>query len=215
MDTDTSARQAIVDAMRELVRLGLNRGTAGNVSRRCEGGFYISPTGVPCEHLSADQVVRMRWDGTAQGDWLPSSEWQLHRDLLIARPELNAVVHTHAPQSTAVAILGHELPAVHYMVATAGGPSVRCARYATFGSAGLGAAVVDAMRGRRACLMAHHGAIAAHADLPRAIALAATVEELAGLYLAVLPFGAPPVLSDDEIVRVMERFETYGQPRSA
>jgi len=112
-----------------------------------------------------------------------------------------------------VSVLEHDLPAIHYMVAMAGGHDIRCARYATFGTAELGAAVLQAMRGRRACLMAHHGMLAAHADLGRALALAVTVEEMAELYLNVLPHPPLKLLPPDEMARVVEKFETYGQPR--
>jgi len=166
--------------------------------------------------MTPDRIVFMNWDGSYEGDVLPSSEWRFHRDILVERPELNAIVHTHSPHATAVSILEHEIPAVHYMVAAAGGNNIRCAAYETFGTAELGKAILIAMKDRRACLMAHHGVIAAHGDLARAMALAVTVEEMAHLYLQVLALGAPKVLSDEEMARVLEKFKTYGQqPRDA
>jgi len=217
MDPEARARSAIVQALQRLAALGLNRGTAGNASVRGsgprEGGFFISPTGVGYENLAPEQIVFVHWDGRHEGDWLPSSEWRFHRDVLQARPDINAIVHTHSPHATAVSVLEHDLPAVHYMVAAAGGHDIRCARYATFGTAELGAAVLQAMRGRRACLKAHHGMLAAHADLGRALALAVTVEEMAELYLNVLPHPPLKLLPPDEMARVVEKFETYGQPR--
>jgi L-fuculose-phosphate aldolase len=102
------------------------------------------------------------------------------------------------------------------MVAAAGGNNIRCASYQTFGSAELGQAVLVALKDRRACLMAHHGVIAAHANLAQAMRLAVTVEEMAQLYLQVLAFGAPKLLSDEEMARVLEKFRNYGQqPRAA
>ena len=145
----------------------------------------------------------------------PSSEWRLHRDILRARPDLSAVVHTHSRHATAVAILGRDIPAIHYMIAEAGGDTIRCAPYAVFGSQALADRVVEALAGRRACLMAHHGVIAAGATLGGALALSGTVEELAAQYLALLPLGAPPVLGRAEMAEVMERFETYGQQSAA
>ncbi|MFO1329544.1 MAG: class II aldolase/adducin family protein [Rubrivivax sp.] len=212
---DASARRAIVDTLRRMAALGLARGTAGNASVRAEGGFYVSPTGMDYATLSPDQVVRMHWDGRFEGDVLPSSEWRFHRDVLRERPEFDAIVHTHSPCATAVAVLGHEIPAVHYMVAAAGGSTIPIARYATFGTEELSQAVVQALRGRRACLMAHHGVLAAHHTLERALALAVTVEEMAELYLRVLPHPPLRVLDDDEMARVLEKFRTYGQQRPA
>lgn len=215
MGDERRVRRQIVEALQRMAGLGLNRGTAGNISVRAPDGFYISPTGIDYAGMTPDQIVRVRWDGGYDGDIVPSSEWRFHRDVLQARPEFNAVVHTHSVHATAVSILEHDLPAIHYMVATAGGRDIRCARYATFGSAELGAAILVALRDRRACLMAHHGVLAAHTTLERALALAVTVEEMAQLYLQVLPHGPLKVLSDDEMQRALEKFETYGQPRRA
>jgi L-fuculose-phosphate aldolase len=211
MNADLSIRTEIVEALRRLAVLGLNKGTAGNISVRADDGFYISPTGVSYARMTPGQIVLVRWDGSFGGETLPSSEWRFHRDVLRERPEFNAIVHTHSPHATAVSILERDIPAVHYMVAAAGGHDIRCARYATFGTAELGREILIALQDRRACLMAHHGVLAAHADLERALALAVTVEELAQLYLQVLPFGPPKVLAEDEMLRVVEKFRTYGQ----
>jgi L-fuculose-phosphate aldolase len=96
------------------------------------------------------------------------------------------------------------------MVAAAGGPDIRCAAYATFGTAELSANVVEALHGRRACLMAHHGLLAMGADLVRALALAVEVESLARMYLQALALGEPALLDDAEMARVLEKFESYG-----
>jgi L-fuculose-phosphate aldolase len=156
----------------------------------------------------------MKWDATFEGDVLPSSEWRFHRDILQARPDLKSVVHTHSTHATSVSILGKDIPAIHYAIAATGGSTIRCAPYEIFGSQELADQVVKALEGRRACLMAHHGVIAAHVSVARALALAVTVEELAHQYLLCLPFGEPPVLSDEQIAAVLEKFKTYGQQSS-
>lgn len=210
-DEELVLRTELIEACRSMNRLGINKGTAGNISVRYGDGFLISPTGIPYDKLTPEHVVAMRWDATFDGDVLPSSEWRFHRDILKARPDLNAVVHTHSTFATTVAILGKEIPAIHYAIASAGGPTIRCAPYAVFGSQELADNVVTALEGRRACLMAHHGVIAAHVSIPRALALAVTVEELAHQYMLCLPLGEPPVLSDAEMAEVLEKFKTYGQ----
>jgi L-fuculose-phosphate aldolase len=178
---------------------------------RAGDGFLVSPTGIGYRTMKPEQVVRMSWSGEFGGPVLPSSEWRFHRDILADRPELNAVVHTHSPHATAVSILGRGIPAVHYRIAALGGPDIRCAPYALFGTQALADLAVEAMRGRRACLLAHHGAIAAHATLAGALQMAEIVEELARLYLLCLPVGPPPVLSPEAIADVIERHRTYGQ----
>ncbi|MDR2333899.1 MAG: class II aldolase/adducin family protein [Burkholderiaceae bacterium] len=210
-NNDLAIRTSIVKALQSMSQLGINKGTSGNVSVRGENGFYVSPTGLPYAGMQPEHIVFMNWDGTFSGDVLPSSEWRFHRDILAERTELNAVVHTHSTHATAVSILGHDIPAIHYVVAAAGGNSIPCAKYETFGTEELGHAILKAMKGRRACLLAHHGTIAAGVNLARAMALSVTVEEMASLYLACLPHGKPPTLSDEEMLRVLEKFKTYGQ----
>jgi len=190
---------------------GINKGTSGNISVRYGDGFLISPTGIPYEKLLPEHVVAMRWDASYEGDVLPSSEWRFHREILMARDDLNAIVHSHSTHATAVGILERDIPAIHYMIASAGGSSIRCAPYEIFGSQELADRVVEAIEGRRACLMAHHGVIAAHNSVTQALSLAVLVEELAQQYILCLPLGEPPVLSEAQISAVLKKFKTYGQ----
>lgn len=214
-DEERALRTELIEACRSMNSLGINKGTAGNISVRHGDGFLISPTGIPYKDLLPEHVVAMNWDATYAGDVLPSSEWRFHRDILRARPDLNAVVHTHSTHATAVSILGKDIPAIHYSIATTGGGTIPCAPYEIFGSQALADVVVKALEGRRACLMAHHGVIAAHVSIARALALAVTVETLAQQYLLCLPFGEPPVLSESQIAEVLVKFKTYGQQGTA
>ena len=120
--------EALTAAMAELDRSGLNEGASGNSSvRLAEGGFLITPSGVPAEDLTPERMVRCATDGTPTGGGRPSSEWRFHRDILAQRPEVGAVVHAHPPHATALACLRRPIPPFHYMVAVAGGEDIRCA----------------------------------------------------------------------------------------
>ncbi len=214
MSTDVQAlREAVVQTCRDMSRLGVAKGTSGNVGVRHGEGFLISPTGIGYEQMRPEQVVQVFWDGSFEGQTLPSSEWRFHRDILFHRREFNAVVHTHSVHATALSIHARGIPAIHYRIAAAGGSDIRCAEYATFGEQALSDNALKAMQGRKACLLAHHGVIAAESSLPRALALAVTVEELAQQYLLSLALGTPPVLDDEEIARVIAKFRSYGQQR--
>lgn len=204
-------RKAVIAAARQMEPLGINRGTSGNVSVRAGGGLLVTPTGVPYDALAPGQVVWMDMDGRYEGGWLPSSEWRFHCDILRERPDLNAVVHTHAVHATALACHGRGVPAFHYMVAAAGGRDIRCAPYATFGTAELSANAVRALEGRRACLLANHGLIACGYTLDAALALAVEVETLAAMYLKALEIGEPAELDEAEMQRILGKFATYGQ----
>jgi L-fuculose-phosphate aldolase len=208
-----SARQALIAAARRMNALGINQGKSGNLSQRIRGGFLVTPTGMAYDTLTPADIVPMRFDGTYRAKRLPSSEWRFHRDILAARPEVNAVIHTHAMFATTLACLGRDIPPFHYMIAVAGGDTIRCAPYATFGTEELSRHAVAALRDRKACLLANHGMIAVGADLDSALALAVEVETLAAMYWRALQVGKPKLLGRAEMKRVIEKFKTYGQQK--
>jgi len=212
---ESALRRAIVGTALEMERLGINQGTSGNVSARYRAGLLITPSGVSARELDEKDIVWLPLDIADNTELLrierPSSEWRIHRDILRARDDIDAVVHTHSIAATALAIHGRDIPALHYMVAAAGGKSIRCAPYAVFGSQQLSDHVLAALADRRACLLAHHGVIALGADLARAVWLAHEVEVLSKQYLLALQIGPPPLLSDEQMDEVLEKFKTYGR----
>lgn len=213
---ESALRQLLVDTARASVHAGLNRGTSGNLSVRVAGGFLITPTGLRYEALAGADLVRLDERGVpAPGQLRPSSEWRFHCDIYAARPAVGAIVHTHSQYASALACQRRELPAFHYMVAAAGGDNVRCAEYATFGSAELSANALVALADRHACLLANHGVITTGPDLPAALALAEEIEALAGQYCAALTTGTPVLLGAAEMQRVLERFKDYGRQERA
>ncbi len=190
---------------------GVKSGTAGNVSVRYQGGMLITPTGIPYEKLTEDKIVFIDADGQHEQGKLPSSEWRFHQAAYQTRPDAQAVVHNHAVHCTAVSILNRPIPAIHYMIAAAGGNSIPCAPYATFGTRELSEHVAVALKHRKATLLQHHGLIACEASLEKALWLAHEVEVLAQLYLSTLAITDPvPVLDDEAIAIVLEKFKTYG-----
>ncbi|MBL8485891.1 MAG: class II aldolase/adducin family protein [Rhodocyclaceae bacterium] len=207
----TDLHAAVLGTARAMNAAGINRGTAGNVSARADGGFVVTPTGMSYDACVAEDMVAVGMDGTPSGRRKPSSEWRFHRDIYAARPEVGAVIHTHSPFATSLACMGTGIPAFHYMVARFGGADVRCADYATFGTQALSDAVLAALDGRRGCLMAHHGMVVAGGDLGDALALAIELEGLAEQYWRVLQIGGPRLLPGDEMARVLEKFRDYGR----
>lgn len=210
---DSGLCAALLAACRELTRRGLTHGTSGNISvRRDERSFFISPTGAVYEELAPADIPLMHLDGRWFGRRRPSSEWRFHRDLLQARADVGAIVHTHSRYATALACTGRGIPAFHYMVAVTGGTEIRCAPYHTFGSQELSDAALAAIGASNACLLANHGVIALGIDLAAALALAGEVENLAAQYAAALAVGDVRILDSAEMRRVVEKFRTYGKP---
>lgn len=207
---DLALRKEIIENGLKMNTSGLNQGTSGNLSVRSGDGFLITPSGIPYEQLQPKDIVTMSMDGSYKHDLAPSSEWRFHRDILRDKPDVNAVVHAHPTYCTTLAILGKEIPAIHYMIAAAGGNSIRCARYETYGTEDLSRAALAALQGRAACLLANHGMIATGPSLAKGMWLAVEVETLAQQYCNALQLGQPNILSDEEIDRVIEKFKNYG-----
>ena len=207
---ETKKRQAIIDACRRMNALGINQGTSGNISVRHGDGLLITPTSIPYESMTQDQIVFMGLDGSHAKTQKPSSEWRFHLDILRSRGDVDAVVHAHPIYCTILAIMGLEIPPIHYMIAAAGGDNIRCAPYATYGTPELSAHALKALEGRQACLLDHHGMIAVGPSLAKAMWLAVEVETLARQYHGCLQIGRPPLLPVDEIERVRQKMAGYG-----
>ncbi len=203
----------LVACMNSLGDMGLNTGRAGNASVRLDQkSFMITPSGVHPRKLTQNQIVKLQLaDVEPSADVVPSTEWRMHKDILRSYDAVNAIVHTHSNAATAVACLGQSIPAFHYMIAVAGGDSIECAPYATFGSQLLSESVVRALDGRRACLMENHGLIATGSTIEEAIDLALEVEQLATQYLMCLNAGKPTILDEQEMKTVLEKFKDYGK----
>lgn len=210
MDKARAMQEKLVDASRQLVALGLNKGTSGNVSLRCDDGFIITPSGVGVQDLTPESMVHMRLDGTYSALQKPSSEWRFHLAIYQSRKETNAIVHTHSTFATTLSTLRRDLPAFHYMVAVAGGNNVRCAPYALFGSQLLSDYAVAALDNRNACLLGNHGLIAIGANLDKAMYIANEIESLCQQYLTALQVGEPYLLTEEEMQAVHQQFKGYG-----
>ena len=206
------ARRQVVACCRKLADSRLAAGVAGNISclDRASGLMAISPSAMDYRAISEDDVVLMDRDGTlVDPGRRPSSEWAMHLGCYRLRDSIGAVVHTHSPAATTLAVLGRELPAVHYMIALNGSDRVPLAPYHRFGSEALAAAAVEAMGDGWSCLLENHGVLAAGPDLDAAWDLAETIEFCAELYLRASAVGEPQILSAEQIAEVVEHLGSY------
>jgi L-fuculose-phosphate aldolase len=209
-------RKGIIAACRSMNGLGINQGTSGNISARHDGRMLITPSGVPYDELEPKDIVSTpvagggnSWNGALP----PSSEWRFHLRIMQQRPEVGATVHTHSTYATTLAICNKPIPAIHYIVAASGGPEIRVAPYATYGTEELSDLAMQALEGRTCCLLRNHGVIATGANVKKALWLAVEVETLARQYYLSLALETAQVLPDSEIERVIEKFKNYG-PRA-
>lgn len=206
-------RQSIIDHCRQMNATGLNQGTSGNISLRHGDRMLITPTSIAYETMQPEMIASLPLEGD-YGSWdgpnKPSVEWRFHLDIMRARPDVKAVVHTHSTYATILAMARKPIPACHYMIAAFGGPDVKVCGYARYGTKELSLNVLEAMKGRNACLMANHGMLATGSSLPKAMWAAVELETLAKQYYHALLIGGPVILPDEEINDICKVFGTYG-----
>ena len=211
-DDELAIRREIIKASLTMNAHGVNQGKSGNISVRFGNGLIITPSGLPYEDMEPEDLATMPFDGEYgawSGPYAPSTEWRFHVDIMQARPDINAIVHCHSLYATVLAICGKEIPAVHYMIAMAGGPTVRLADYATFGTKELSINALAALEGRNCCLLSNHGTISVGADLYHTLVLAEELENLAKQYYLSLQIGGPRLLPDEEITKVIGLTKNY------
>jgi len=210
---EKALRTAIIAKARWMNTSGLNQGTSGNISARYEDVMLITPSATPYDAMTPEMIAAMPLDGE-YGSWKgplkPSTEWRFHLDITLSRPDVGAIVHTHSTYATVLAIARKEIPACHYMMAAFGGPSIRCADYARYGSKELSDFALKALEGRNGCILANHGLIAVGANLDKAMWLAVELETIARQYYLSLALGSPFILTDEQIAETARGFLTYG-----
>ena len=186
---------------------------SGNISVRSEEdgiqGFLITPSGKKYDSLKEDDIVFVSNDGNHDTNLKPSSEWRFHKDIYLKKPDAKAIVHAHSPHATAVSAHGKDIPAFHYMIALAGGDSIKCAKYATFGTQELSDNIIDALENRKACLMSNHGQVAFGENLESAFELAEELENICHQYINTIKLGEPKILSSSEMDVILEKVKNY------
>ena len=181
------ARHEVITYAHRLQAEHLVSATAGNVSTRVDGepdAIAMTPTSLAYDALEHDDICIVstaaeRLAGRRQ----PTSELPLHTLIYTRRPAVGAIVHTHSPAAMTMAVLGWGLPPILTGLVDAVGGDVRVAPYSRPGTAELADAATDALNGRGACFMRHHGLLAVGADLARAFLAASVTEVTARVYL--------------------------------
>ena len=175
--------------------------------------MLITPSGIPYATMTPEMIAFVSLIETElafEGPLEPSTEWRIHRDILRARRDVNAVVHTHPLYATTLSVLRRDIPAVHYMIAVFGDNKIRCTEYAPYGTAELSQLAVTGLGSAHGVLLGNHGAIVTASNLDKALWRAVELEALAKIYYLASLAGTPIVLPDDEIARTIERFKNYG-----
>ena len=206
-------RLLLIEYGKKLVKAGLTKGTGGNLSifDRKNGHVAITPSGIDFFEIQPEDIVIIDVDGNViEGNRVPSSEWAMHVMPYKYRDDIDAVIHAHTMYATVMACLRQELPATHYMIAVAG-ENVRVAEYATYGSPELAKNAFEAMKDRKAVILANHGILAGANDLLNAFNIIEEIEYCAEVYTKAKAIGEPVILPQEEMTLMAEKFKTYGQ----
>ncbi|MDY0234831.1 MAG: L-fuculose-phosphate aldolase [Gudongella sp.] len=204
-------RELVVDYGKKMLTRGLTTGSGGNISiyNRELGLIAISPSGLNYFETRVEDILIIDIDGNVvEGSIKPSSEIGMHLAFYKNREDANAIVHTHSKYATAVSCMGWELKPVHYLIGLAG-TSIKCAKYATYGSTELAQNAIQAIEGRNAVLLGNHGLIALSSDVSKAFSIAEHLEFVSEIYCITKSLGEPNILSNDQMDDVMKKFNTY------
>ena len=204
-------KELVVKYGRKLIDRNLTTGSGGNISVyiKDKNQVAISPSGLDYYETKIEDVVIVDLEGNVvEGKQRPSSELEMHLAFYKERPGINAIVHTHSKFATAIACMGWELPAVHYLLAMAG-HSVKCADYATYGTKELADNAVKSIGESNAVLLANHGLIAVGDNIESAFSTAEHLEFVSEIYYLTKTLGNPNILSKENMDEVMKKFGTY------
>ncbi len=197
------AKGAVLETSRRLEAKGLVEGTSGNVSARMpDGTVCITPSSVPYETMTLDDLVVVDLDGAVVGgSRAPSSEQDLHLANYRAFEEIGGVIHSHPVHATMFALVHEPIPAaIEEFVVHVGG-DVRCCPYRTTGTPALADEVVANLEDRSAVLLANHGMVSVGATPEQALHTAAVVERTARIVWGARMLGRvaaiPREVNDD------------------
>ena len=207
-------RAEVIKYSKKLNITNLSTLRSGNISVRAKeqgiDGFYITPSGRKYSTLKPKDIVFVSLKGVFnKKKQKPSSEWRFHQDIYVNKIEAKAIVHAHSTCATAVSTHQKDVPAFHYMVAVAGGEDIKCTKYATFGTKNLSKNIINALKNRKACLIANHGQVAFGNNLEETFELAQEIENICHQYINALRIGIPKILSKKEMKVVLGKFKNY------
>jgi L-fuculose-phosphate aldolase len=205
-------KKELVAASRTIYLKNLVQRGEGNLSIRIPDTdeFLVTPTYNDYENMTTDDVVHMNFkEEQISGSRKASSEYRLHISIYQARPKVNAVIHTHSPYATMMAVARIDLPMLlEEMVVWAGG-KVKCADFSKANSSDIGPAAVKALTNNNAILIANHGVLVCGRDMDAAIKIAELVEKMALIHKGAHDYGKVHEISNDSYEYFRKKFDEY------
>ena len=206
-------KKDVIAAALEIKHYGLIQLSGGNVCvRKSNGDVIVTPSGMPYETMTPVQVLVLDKAGNViEGDLRPSVDTEALLYILDHCPDVNAIIHTHQPYTTAIGLIGDEFPACSTTLCNVALGSVSVAPYSNPGSLEMGIQTVDYLNGKRAVILKHHGVVTVGETLKEALYAAIYMEDAAKCYLAAKSAGDVALMTPEEIEQAVEMFKDYGQ----
>lgn len=202
-------KKELVNTTKQILNLGLNIGSEGNISCRCKDKIFITPSGIESSQLDESLISEVDINGDVKNSQRPSSEIFMHLYIYKKRPEVHSIVHSHSMWASVLSCKRKKIPAFHYMVAEFGGNDIKCSKYATFGTKKLASNVLEAMKKRNGCLISNHGQLTVADNIKNAVNLAVSLEKLSKQYYFCSLTGGAKLLTNQEMIKVLKLFRNY------
>lgn len=210
---ELALRDAVIATCRLLEREGLVVGTYGNVSVRVAAGLLVTPSRVAYAELRPEDLVTVDLEGrVVEGERLPSSETSVHRLIYVARPDVGAILHTHALHATALSCLGGPVATIVEEQAQVLGGAIPRSTYVPAGKHdALGKEVARALGASAAVLLANHGLVTCGRDLDEAFFATRIAERVATMHLLTAAAGGGVSIPDEHVESERDRYlHRYG-----
>jgi L-ribulose-5-phosphate 4-epimerase len=207
-DSD-AVRREMLEVYAKLADLGYLVGTWGNISMRVAEGLLVTPSRVPLEEMGIPDLVLVSMEGkTLKGRRLPSSEMHLHRMVLLKRPDIGALVHSHSPYASAVACAHRAIPVLMEDMSQILGGEVACAPYVPAGRhEDLGRAASEAIGdASMAVLLGNHGPVVGGRNLAEALVAAQVLEKAARSLIYTTVLGGAVEIPAESVASERFRF---------
>lgn len=211
-------RVEVLEKAQRMVFDGLAYGSGGNISAidHETGLIAITPSAIEYRTMKVEDIVLIDTQGNVvDGIYQPSSETPMHTIFYRERPEIGAVVHTHAPFASVFAVIGEAVPMIVTEAALCIGEPVEVAPYRRPGTDELAQCVLETMRDGVAVLLGQHGMVTIGPDLRKAYETTIATEISARLTLMARSIGAEPMhLAQEEVAQIRNLYLMHYHPKS-
>jgi len=207
VDSEEELKKRICKTVKRLFNRGLISALGGNISARIPGAreFWITPSGIFKGELKLKDLVKVDLDGNVvEGLLNPSIETPFHAIIYRKRADVNAIVHSHNPIATGLALAGIQIqPVTIEAIAILG--NVKIVPWAIPGTKTLANLIGKHIENTKVLILMNHGVVGVGSDLLEAEAIVETLEEVAAIQFIARAFKEKIPLIPKKDIEVIKR----------